>query len=473
MKNGLRVLVVDDERLTRVMTVRQLREAGFVADAVTNGYASLESVAAGRWDVVLCDLRMPGMDGLEVLRSLRRDQPEVDVLVMTAYASVETAVAAMQAGAADYLTKPFHFEELELRLRKLGELRGYRREVRDLRARLETGAHSGLVGGCPEIRAVIKRVATFAGHTAPVLVTGETGTGKEVVARALHQAGTRSGGPFVPVACGAIPKTLAESELFGHERGAFTGASARRPGAFERASGGTLLLDDVDDLPLELQASLLRALQEGAFTRVGGTREVHVDVRVITTTKADLASASEEGAFRADLYYRLRGLEIKLPPLRLRGDDVLLLAHHFLRDHAAKHDERVRSLSPRAAKRLQCYQWPGNVRELRHAIESAVVVCDEQVIRIEHLPEFLREGPEPFDERQLCVSLEGRDSICYSEVMDQASETLIMWAMRRAGGRLGRAAELLGLPRTTLQSKLRRRPSGANGSSEEPVPTRK
>ena len=453
-----RVLVVDDERLTRETTVRQLKDAGYGADAAENAYRALERVEDGAFEVVVTDLRMPGMDGLELLRTLRRRQPEVDVVLMTAYATVQTAVAAMQEGAADYLTKPFHFEELAHRLERIGELRGYRREVRDLRAQLsDDRALRGFLGASPPMRRVASLIRTFAAHTAPVLITGETGTGKERVARLLHEDGPRSGAPWIPVACGAIPGDLAESELFGHERGAFTGASRQRIGAFERAHGGTLLLDDVDDLPLAIQAKLLRALQEGTFQRVGGSRECHVDVRVVATSKVDLAVAAEEHHFREDLYYRLRGLEIQLPPLRERGDDVLLLAQHFARRFASSAGRDEPSLSPDVVAVLRGYPWPGNVRELYHAMESALALCPRGDVLPEHLPDRVRS----FRPKDASVSgyvtlhLDGHATIPFADVVRDVEDALVQWAMVRASGQQTRAADLLGLARTTLQSKLR------------------
>jgi DNA-binding NtrC family response regulator len=457
MNEGLRVLVVDDGRLVRETTLRQLRDAGFPSEAVENGYRALDLLAAAEWDVVLCDLRMPGMDGLELLRAIRSGYPGVDVIVMTAFGTVKTAVTAMQDGAADYLTKPFHFQELELRLQTLGQLRGYRKQVTNLKTLLETDAASRrILGRSPQILEVVKLVHTFAAHSVPVLITGETGTGKEVVARALHEAGPRAMGPFVPIPCGAIPTELAESELFGHEKGAFTGATGTRQGAFERAHKGTLLLDDVDDLPLNLQVKLLRALQEGAFQRVGGNREINVDVRVIATTKIDLREAAAKGKFRDDVFYRLRALEIRLPPLRERGEDVLLLAQHCLQHFAAEVGKPEPMLSPEAAACLRRYAWPGNVRELRHAMESALTLSADGVIAPEHLPGFLRGSREEPSGELFTLHLEGREAVPMTDLVHKVEDALIHWAMRKAGGQQSKAGEILGLARTTFQSKMNR-----------------
>ena len=459
MNAGLRILVVDDERLSRMTAVRQLTDAGYVAQSAPGGAEALAAFDGSDWDVVLCDLRMPGMDGIELLRRLRREQPDVDVLLMTAYATVETAVEAMQAGAADYLTKPFRFHELDHRLGRLAELRRYRREVASLRALLDAGDDEmGLVGTSPPMRAVRERIHAFAAHEAPVLVTGETGTGKEVISRALHRLGKRADGPFVPVACGAIPGSLAESELFGHERGAFTGATSRRLGAFERADGGTLLLDDIDDLPLDLQAALLRVLQEGTLLRVGGSREIRVDVRVVATTKVDLAAAAAVNRFRDDLYYRLRVLEVHLPPLRERGGDVLLLAQHFL-DRLAQRGGAALSLSAAAAAALTAYPWPGNVRELSHAIEAITAICRSGQVRVEHLPGFLvRQSDGPPGAGIVRLDLRGVEVAPLIEILADVEARLFAWALQRADGKQTRAAELLAVPRTTFQSRLGKLP---------------
>ncbi len=449
----LRVLVVDDERLSRETTTQQLREAGYETEAVENAFQALQQLEEDRWDVVLTDLCMPTMDGLEFLKKVRQDSPDIEVFLMTAYGTVETAVAAMREGAADFLTKPFSFHELEVRLRKLTRFQEIQRELNRLKTALDQShAYSALVGRSVVMRKVFEQIELLAENVGAVLIAGESGTGTELVARALHEKSPRCHHSFVAVACGAIPRELAESEIFGREKGAFVGATQRRRGSFERAHHGTLLLDDVDDLPLEIQVNLLRVLQEGTLQRVGGEKEIGVDVRVIATTKLDLAQSVQEGRFREDLFYRLHGLEIKLPALRERGHDMLLLAEHFLRVLAAEEDSARKSLSPEAAECLLEHSWPGNIRELRRALESAVAVCTDSEIRPRHLPEYLREGKT--GPKLFAVHLAGVDSVPLKDLVQQFEDELIKWAMKEAGGEQQRAAQLLGLPRTTLQSKL-------------------
>ena len=456
MSVPLRLLVIDDERISRLTTVQQLTSAGLVATAAADGPAGLAELEAQPYDVVLTDLRMPGMDGLEVLREIKHRAPDVAVIIMTAYGSVETAVAAMQGGAADYLTKPFRFVELKIRLDRLIEGRTSRRELRRLRGLLEAApSMHGLVGRSAAMMAVQERLRLAGDSAVPVLVTGETGTGKEVVARVLHDLGERRGGPFVALACGAIPRDLAEAQLFGHEKGAYTGADRRRPGCFERAHGGTLLLDDIDDLSQEVQAKLIRVLQEGAIVRVGGEQLVRTDVRVIATTKVDLAAEVAARRFRDDLYYRLRGLEIALPPLRNRGDDVMLLTHHFLRVVARPPDSKLKFLHPEVAGILRAHTWPGNVRELRRMIESAVALCPGDTILPIHLPAAV--VPRPATTDLFSLHLDGIDQVELADLVRAFERSVIDWAMQRADGQQTRAAEILGLPRTSLQSKLSRR----------------
>jgi DNA-binding NtrC family response regulator len=453
MSKDFGVLVVDDDRLGRVSTVRLLTSAGYRAEPADSGAAALKLLGDGQWDVVLTDLRMPGMDGLELLKEIRTQHPRVEVILMTAFGSVESAVEAMQLGATDYLLKPFSFPELDLRLKRVRSQLETRGELETLRGILgESIDADGFVGRSPEIVRMREHIKRFADSIAPVLITGETGTGKEVVARALHRQGRWSDGEFVAIGCGTIPHELAESELFGHERGAFTGAAKQRVGSFERANGGTLLLDDVDDLSLDLQVKLLRVLQEGTLTRVGGNREIEVDVRVVATTKVDLEKAAREGRFRPDLFYRLRGLEIRLPALRERGDDILLLANHFLRVAAIASDTPAKHLSGEATQILRRHPWPGNVRELRQAMESVMVLCPGTEVLAEHLPEFLQ-TTEP-SQCDFSINLDTCDTVSFKDLTHRFERQLLDWALARADGRQTEAARLLQLPRTTFQSKL-------------------
>ncbi len=458
------MLVVDDDRALRDELAKRLAGEGYEAAAVANGYEARTRLEQAPWDAVVTDLHMPGMDGVELLRWIRTHHPNVDVLLMTAHASVDAAVSALRLGAADFLTKPFAHEVFRNRLSRLFALREAQRALRHARLELRTcRGGGGLIGQSRWMREVRERIALFANHDLPVLIVGETGTGKEAVARALHEAGRHRNGPFVAVGCGAIPRDLAESELFGHEKGAFTGASSRHAGAFERAKGGTLLLDDIDDLPLELQSKLLRALQERRITRVGGERELAVDARVVATTKVDLEALSEAGRFRADLMYRLKTLEIVLPPLREREADVVLLAHHFLDEMARRTGQpQGATLTPEAIRLLTLYAWPGNVRELRACIEGAFVLAQGGPITPAHLPAPLRRttASEVSPEGVFTLHLEGRDRIDLPAELRAFERALIDWAMLRNDGNQSRAARALGIPRSTLQSKLASRERG-------------
>jgi len=461
MNTGFGVLVVDDDRLGRVSTIRLLTDAGYRAEPAESGRAAMQALSDDPWDVVLTDLRMPEMDGLQLLKEIRTSHPRIEVILMTAYGSVESAVEAMQLGATDYMVKPFSFPELDLRLKRVRSLLETRGELEALRDILgEAIDANGFVGRCPQVVRMREHVRRFADSIAPVLITGETGTGKEVVAHALHREGRKSTGEFIAIGCGTIPHDLAESELFGHERGAFTGAVKQRVGSFERAHGGTLLLDDIDDLGLDLQVKLLRVLQEGTFTRVGGNKEMEVDVRIVATSKVDLEQAAKDGRFRPDLFYRLRGLEIRLPALRERGDDILLLATHFLRVAAKASDAPIKQLAADTSKILLHYPWPGNVRELRQAMESVMVLCPGTDVQPEHLPEFLQTTVAP--QCDFSLNLGSFDTVSFQDLTHRFERRLLDWAMGRAGGRQTEAARLLQLPRTTFQSKL----GSAEASSE-------
>jgi len=442
-----------------------LEARDYVADTAENGVAALATLEAEPWDVVVTDLRMPAMGGTELLAEIRNRYPDIDVIVVTGHGTVESAVKAMRLGACDYLTKPFSVDALVERLIKLAPRRARQQELAMLRMESHRRtSRGGVVGECAPMRVVTEQIRLFSSHEAPILITGETGTGKEVVAHAIHEHGPRRRHPFVAVGCGTIPRDLAESELFGHERGAFTGAHAVKRGLFEQATGGTLLLDDIDDMPLDLQVKLLRVLEQGRCMRVGATTEIAVDVRVIATTKVELQTLVDAGAFRADLFYRLRGLEIRLPALRERGADILLLAQHFLERGARASARDVPFLSPEAADRLVRYPWPGNVRELSHTIEAALVMCRSDTLDLSHLPVHLR-SDQVRSAGLFTLHLNGAKTIPFKDTVRDFEQRLVDWAMRKSAGEQAAAADLLDLPRTTFQSKVSRLKSDGGSTS--------
>jgi len=386
----VRVLVVDDEPSLLRALEALLRKKGYEVTALESPIAATQQLAQEDFDVALLDIKMPDLSGLELLAAVKHRRPEVEVIMMTGHATVETALAAVKAGAYDYLTKPF--EDVELVSRSVGKaaerkaLFDRNRELeRKLSERDPTGT-DGLVGSSGGIREVTRMIDAVAYSAATVLVTGESGTGKELVARALHARSPRRAHPFVALNCGALTETLLESELFGHVKGAFTGAQRDQKGLFDAADSGTIFLDEIGDIPPPTQVRLLRVLQEGEIKRVGSAESVRVDVRVIAATHRDLPRLVKSGKFREDLFYRLNVINIPLPPLRERVDDVPLLAHHFLRRYAERLSKKVRSVAPEALELLSGYRWPGNVRELENAIERAVVLCRGDVVGPADLP---------------------------------------------------------------------------------------
>lgn len=451
---SLKILVVDDALLSREGITGYLNELGYQAEAHANAFTALEALDNDLWDLVLTDLRMPSLDGLQFLKEIKARGPETAVIIMTAYGTVETAVQAIREGALDYLMKPFHMEQLRVHVERVKELLGTRRELATLKRDLGTSVlYGGLVGNSPAMQKTYQLIEQFADRPANVLITGETGTGKEMVARALHARSQRKNGPFIPLACAAVPRDLAESELFGHEAGAFTGALKRRHGHVEMASGGTLFLDDIDDLSLDIQPKLLRAIQEREFQRVGSERLMKTDLRIVSSTKRDLQLLAQEGQFRQDLLYRLQVLTICLPPLRERKADISLLAHHFLNLSARETGSALKTLSPEAEKRLLRHSWPGNVRELRHAIEYAVAVSNGPAIRAEDLP--VRLGPAGQPDKLFSINIAERCEVDLRAVQADVERELIMWALQKTQGDQGRAAGLLKLPRTSLIYRLR------------------
>jgi two-component system nitrogen regulation response regulator GlnG len=461
-----RILVADDEPSIRWLLERLLRQAGHAVTLVEDGQTALDAARREAFDLVFVDIRMPGLDGLAVLSRLRAEAPETSVIVMTAHGSVRAAVEAMQGGAYDYVQKPFDNDEVLLLVERAIAARALAREVVLLRTGIqEVWEFGALVGKSARMQEVYKTIGRIAGSDVTVLLGGESGTGKEVVARAIHHYSRRAGKPFVAVSCAAIPGTLLESELFGHERGAFTDAHHRRLGKFEVASGGTVYLDEVGDLGLDLQPKLLRALQEREFERVGGDEPIRVDVRVMAATNRDLEAFIREGRFREDLFYRLNVVSLVLPPLRERREDIPYLVDHFLAKYADSLGER--RLAAETLERLTAYGWPGNVRELENVIQRAMVMATGGIVLPEHLPIAATPLPTPVREGTLealieekldeCVrGLGARDSAnLYDLVLMLVERPLLRAVLRETGGNQLRAAALLGINRNTLRKKLR------------------
>jgi two-component system response regulator HydG len=448
-----RILIADDkENILKLL--RKILADGYDVTTAEDGRRALALVAAGDFDVVVTDIKMPGTDGFAVLREVKRTRPDVEVIMMTAYGSVEKAVEAMKEGAYDYLTKPFEPDEALLTIEKAVERKRLREQARDLRRTLEDSYRfENLVGKSAAMRKAFDLMRRAAATDATVLVTGDSGTGKELAARAVHFSSARKNGRFVPVNCGAIPDALIESELFGHVRGAFTGAVAERRGLMEEAHGGTLFLDEVGEIPLPLQVKLTRALQEKSIRPVGATAERKVDVRVVAATNADLKAKVAKGTFREDLYYRLNVFPVHLAPLGERREDILLLAAHFLERHGRKRDGRIEGFTPEALSALVRYSWPGNVRELENAVERALAVSDGPRISLEALPDEVAGVGGQVGSRNL-AALGYREAV---ELMrDRASREYLVALMRTFDGNVTRAAERAGMERESLHRLLKR-----------------
>ena len=391
-----KVLVLDDDKLVLKAVSEVLRRDGYDVLALADPLEAIATAKDPAIDVVVSDIRMPNLSGLDVLKAFKQAQPDVEVILMTGHASLETAVEAVKAGAYDFLAKPFErIEDFSLRVAKAAERRALKKRTRQLEEALETKASlEGMIGQSAQMRAVFRLIETVGPTTATVLIQGESGTGKELVSRAIHFKSDRKDKVFVAVNCSALTETLLESELFGHVKGAFTGAIGNKKGLFEAADGGTLFLDEIGDVPPATQVRLLRVLQEGELKRVGGNETVNVDVRVIAASNVDLAKAKAEGRFREDLYYRLNVITVALPALRDRPDDVPILAHHFLRRYAEKMKKQITGITPEAMGLLTLHRWPGNVRELENVIERASVLCSKTVIDAADLPEDVKTSPK-------------------------------------------------------------------------------
>ncbi len=446
--NTPRIVIAEDDGVQREILHDILREAGYDVDVFGSPRDALAALENSVYDLLLTDLRMPEMDGLDLLREALRLRPELSVVVMTAYATVQTAVTAMKEGACDYLAKPFDKDELLVVVGKALEQSELRRENRHLRDLItDATALGNIVGQSSAMQRVFDTVRRATRVSSTVLIQGESGTGKEMVARHIHFAGPRKAKPFIVVNCAAIPDTLVESELFGHEKGAFTGAETSRQGKFEVANGGTLFLDEIGDMQLESQAKLLRVLQDGLVERVGSSQSRRVDVRVIAATNRELKSVVDEGRFREDLYFRLEVLPIRIPPLRERIEDLPLLVDHFRQKLATRLGQPAPALSAAAIDAMKRYRWPGNVRELENTLEQVFILCDKDTIAVDDLPEKLRTREPQTGEVDLPAG---------GLVLEELEQDLIRQALARSGGRIKDAAELLGLSYKTLQYRLKK-----------------
>jgi len=466
---GKRILIVDDEESVRWALRKALERAAYQVDLAADGRAGLQAAEDPGVDLVFLDVRLPGRDGLDVLREIRKRRPDLPIIMMTAYGTLQVAVEAMKLGAYDYIGKPFDMDEVLLVVEKALEAQSLAQEVARLRQGVEERFDlGGIVGGSPAMQQIFKAVGKVAGTDLTVLLRGESGTGKELIIRAVHENSRRKGRPFVPVNCAAIPRELLESELFGHERGAFTGAVSARRGRFEQAEGGTIFLDEVGDMDLSLQTKLLRVLQERRIERLGGEGSIPVDVRIVAATNQDLEAAVARRAFREDLFYRLNVVTIHLPPLRDRREDIPALVSHFLAAFAQEQHAPPKVFSPEATPLMLAYGWPGNVRELENVVKRAAALATTSLILPDHLPDGIRShaaaqeagaGAETFPTewiRAELARLQGSmDGRLHDHFIACVERPLLELVLRRAGGNQVKAADLLGINRNTLRKRIR------------------
>jgi DNA-binding NtrC family response regulator len=447
-----RVLVAEDNDTSRRQMQQLLQTDDLIVDTASNGAEALHALGERHYSLLVTDLKMPKLTGLQLLEEVQKRRLPVGVIVMTAYGSIDEAVNAMRMGATDFLTKPVDFDHLRIVVNRALRERSLQDEVANLREQLrDRFAFHNVLSKSPKIHAIFELIGHLAQTTTTVLIEGETGTGKEMFARAIHQASAKRTGPFVAINCAALPETLLESELFGHEKGAFTNALTQRKGRFELADGGTLLLDEVGDVPMAMQAKLLRVLQERTFERVGGAQKVEVDVRIIAATNRSLRQMVTDGQFREDLYYRLNVVKIDLPPLRERPEDIALLATHFTQKYA-RPGQAPAQISPAAMEALLAFSWPGNIRQLENAIERACVTAREGIILPENLPSEVCHPAEI--KSPLAVDITRPLPEQLAELAAQFEEKYLRQVVQKAHGSVTRCAEISGLSRRTISDKL-------------------
>ncbi|HHT9151737.1 MAG TPA: sigma-54-dependent transcriptional regulator [Candidatus Wujingus californicus] len=448
-----KVLIVDDEKLMRISLESQLKKEGYDVKSMDNAIDGLKIVKSEEFDIVLTDLRLSGMSGIDFLKEIKKYNQEIIVVIMTAYGTLESAVSAIKEGAYDYIAKPFSTDELIIKFQRALHHKNTAAEVNRLRKEVQAEFEFwNIIGKSEGIGKVLETVKSVSDRDTTVLIRGESGTGKEKIAGAIHYHSSRKNGPFIRVSCAALNREILESELFGHEKGAFTGAVKTRRGRFELADGGSIFLDDVDDIPLDMQVKLLRVLQERNFERVGGEETLRIDVRIICATKKDLLELVKEGYFREDLFYRLNVVPIHIPPLRERREDIPLLINYFLKKFVSQYEDALPDISQETMNVLIAYDWPGNVRELENVIEHAVAFSKSKGISLDALPEYLRKVDIKTD--LLSMDLSDKQKINLQNALAEVEKKLIQWAYQKTNGNQVKMAEILGIPRTTLRNRL-------------------
>jgi len=442
-----RILVVDDERSMREILEIFLKSEGYSVSVADNGKSALEVMKNDFFDLIITDMKMPKVGGLELLRNVKEISPDTVVVIITAFGTTESAVEAMKLGAYDYITKPFQMDDIRLVVKNALEKQKLQKDVSILKEQLRTPSLENIIGQGPAMKELFSIISKTAESNANVLITGESGTGKELVAKAIHSLSPRKDQHFVAINCAAIPEGLLESELFGYMKGAFTGAAANKQGLFELANEGTLFLDEIGEMPLSLQAKLLRIIEDRTFRRVGGISDIKVDVRIISASNRDIKALAEKGQFREDLYFRLNVLSVKIPPLRERGDDIPLLVAHFMKKFAGD----KKKFSQEAIEMLKNYQWKGNVRELENIIERVVLLCDRDVIGVEQLPEEIKS--DSTSAKEVTVP---RGGIDVENIMEEMEKAYLLKALEQTNGVKTEAAKLLNLTFRSFRHKLKK-----------------